>query len=190
MEDQINQDRAFVLSPFMYRNIMKEDSKVRPVARLLGVFDGHARLGEKVSEYVVKTLPALLGSKLVAKEELSNQEIGKILQDTFVEIDASSPADPSGGCTASIVLQIDSNIYIANAGDSRSFVAVHIIDPISKAETTHIIYGTREDSLIFLSKGYESKQWVETSTFHQVVKELPECCIRTLLLEYKWIGDE
>mmetsp|Transcript_27897 Transcript_27897/g.47204 ORF Transcript_27897/g.47204 Transcript_27897/m.47204 type:complete len:586 (-) Transcript_27897:1997-3754(-) len=145
MEDQINQDRAFVLSPFMYRNIMKEDSKVRPVARLLGVFDGHARLGEKVSEYVVKTLPALLGSKLVAKEELSNQEIGKILQDTFVEIDASSPADPSGGCTASIVLQIDSNIYIANAGDSRSFVAVHIIDPISKAETTHLIYGTRED---------------------------------------------
>eukprot|EP00984_Skeletonema_dohrnii_P037084 scaffold38756_cov139-Skeletonema_dohrnii-CCMP3373.AAC.1 len=117
MEDQINQDRAFVLSPFMYRN-MKEDSTDQPVARLLGVFDGHARLGERVSEYVVKTLPALLGSKLVAKEELSNQEIGKILQDTFVELDASSPADPSGGCTASIVLQIDSNIYIANAGDS------------------------------------------------------------------------
>lgn len=146
MEDQINQDRAFVLSPFMYSN-MKDGTKDQPVARLLGVFDGHARLGERVSEFVVKTLPALLGNKLVgvAQEDLNNQEIGRILQDTFIEIDASSPAEPSGGCTASIVLQIDSNIYIANAGDSRSFVAVHIIDPISKTETTHIIYGTRED---------------------------------------------
>mmetsp|Transcript_6603 Transcript_6603/g.10716 ORF Transcript_6603/g.10716 Transcript_6603/m.10716 type:complete len:585 (-) Transcript_6603:52-1806(-) len=144
MEDQINQDRAFCLSPFMYTN-MKDGTKDQPVARLLGVFDGHAKFGERVSEYVVKTLPALLGNKLVAQEELNNQEIGRILQDTFIEIDASSPAEPSGGCTASIVLQIDSNIYVANAGDSRSFVAVHVTDPISNVETTHIIYGTRED---------------------------------------------
>ncbi|KAL7500915.1 hypothetical protein ACHAWT_008968 [Skeletonema menzelii] len=144
MEDQINQDRAFCLSPFMYTN-MKDGTKDQPVARLLGVFDGHAKFGERVSEYVVKTLPALLGKKLVAQEELNNQEIGRILQDTFIEIDASSPAEPSGGCTASIVLQIDSNIYVANAGDSRSFVAVHVTDPISNVETTHIIYGTRED---------------------------------------------
>jgi len=144
MEDQINQDRAFVLSPFMYKNT-KDGTEDHPIARLLGVFDGHARLGERVSEYAAKTVPALLGSKLVAKDELNNQEIGKILQDTFIEIDASSPADPSGGCTASIVLQIDSNIYIANAGDSRSFIAVHVTDPLSKTESTHIIYGTRED---------------------------------------------
>jgi serine/threonine protein phosphatase PrpC len=144
MEDQVNQDRAFVLSPFMYRSTT-DGTKDQPIARLLGVFDGHARYGERVSEYVVKSLPALLGSKLLTKDELNNQEIGQILQDTFIELDASSPAEPSGGCTATIVLQIDSNIYIANAGDSRSFVAVHITDPISKTGTTQIIYGTRED---------------------------------------------
>ena len=145
MEDQVNQDRSFVLSPFMYRSTKDDTKDDQPVARLLGVFDGHAKYGERVSEYVVKALPALLGSKLLAKEELNNQEIGQILQETFIELDASSPAEPSGGCTASIVLQIDSNIYIANAGDSRSFVVVHITDPISKTETTQIIYGTRED---------------------------------------------
>ena len=141
MEDQINQDRAFVLSPFKYMNTEDDNN----VARLLGVFDGHARLGERVSEYVVKTLPALLGNKLKGSKELDNQTIGKILQDTFIELDASSPADPSGGCTASVVLLIGANIYIANAGDSRSFVAVHITDPISNKGETHIIYGTRED---------------------------------------------
>ena len=71
--------------------------------------------------------------------------MGHLLNELFIELDASSPAEPSGGCTASIVLQIGTTIYIANAGDSRSFVAVHITDPISKTETTQIIYGTRED---------------------------------------------
>lgn len=143
MEDQINQDRAFVLSPFALKR--STDSKDEQIARLLGVFDGHARYGERVSEYVVKTLPALLRRKLLEKEDWSSNEMGHLLNELFIELDASSPAEPSGGCTASIVLQIGTNIYIANAGDSRSFVAVHIIDPISKTETTQIIYGTRED---------------------------------------------
>lgn len=147
MEDQINQDRAFVLSPFMYKKSTeyREDHTAQPIARLLGVFDGHARYGERVSEYVSKTLPALLCSKLAKKDKLEITDIGHVLSQTFISLDATSPAEPSGGCTASIVLQIDSNIYIANAGDSRSFVAVHITNPISKTERTQIIYGTRED---------------------------------------------
>ena len=64
LENQINQDRALALSPYMYYNIngnnSNDDSKTattKPVARLIGAFDGHARFGEKVSEYVVKHLP-------------------------------------------------------------------------------------------------------------------------------------
>lgn len=136
---------------------------MRPVARLIGAFDGHAKFGEQVSEYVAKTLPALLGCKLAeydAKTSAENDgvddqqrdiDIGKILHDTFLELDATSPAEPSGGCTASAVLQIGTKIYVANAGDSRSFVGVHIA-PKSQSTgsddekpTTKIIFGTRED---------------------------------------------
>lgn len=175
MEDQINQDRALALAPYLYWNIKPssnietngETITTRPVARLIGAFDGHAKHGEKVSEYVVKTLPALLGNKLVEYDARSSTEndgevdqqqkdhdIGQILHETFLELDATSPADPSGGCTASAVLQIGTRIYIANAGDSRSFVAVHITPPGGHAPTdasdgnkatTAIVFGTRED---------------------------------------------
>ncbi|KAL7542293.1 hypothetical protein ACHAXR_013394, partial [Thalassiosira sp. AJA248-18] len=185
LEDQINQDRSLALAPYLYWNInsssSSSDSKnndARPVARLIGAFDGHAKHGELVSEYVVKTLPALLGSKLVDYEaaaaaatnnskdndddevntdqQQKDHDIGKILRDTFLELDATSPAEPSGGCTASMVLQIGTKLYIANAGDSRSFIAVHITPPSSSSSqagndgdenksTTTIVYGTRED---------------------------------------------
>eukprot|EP00585_Thalassiosira_rotula_P002600 CAMPEP_0196137860 /NCGR_PEP_ID=MMETSP0910-20130528/5703_1 /TAXON_ID=49265 /ORGANISM="Thalassiosira rotula, Strain GSO102" /LENGTH=617 /DNA_ID=CAMNT_0041398377 /DNA_START=402 /DNA_END=2255 /DNA_ORIENTATION=+ len=176
MEDQINQDRALALAPYSYWNINSSspsntgdsDSPSRPIARLIGAFDGHAKYGEKVSEYVAKTLPALLGSKLVehdatmsSKEKKNDDDdvaeiqrrkdhdIGRILHETFLELDATSPAHPSGGCTASAVLQVGTRIYIANAGDSRSFVGVHVTPPTAAGSdakaTTAIVFGTRED---------------------------------------------
>lgn len=164
VEHQINQDRALALAPYSYQNINKSDvvnqQQQRPAAKLIGVFDGHAKYGEKVSEYVVKTLPALLGSKLAnydptiatnddfdkaATEHNMEDKISWILHQTFRELDATSPARPSGGCTATILLQLGTKIYIANSGDSRSFVAVHITHPSNGSTTTQIIFGTRED---------------------------------------------
>lgn len=126
LDAQINQDRAIMLSPYLYYNINSSNGEkssgtvvaaTRPIVRLIGAFDGHAKFGEKVSEYVVKTLPALLGKKLVeyeakhAKDEVVDQperddDISHILHETFLELDATSPAIPSGGCTASLVFQL------------------------------------------------------------------------------------
>jgi serine/threonine protein phosphatase PrpC len=153
VEHQINQDRALALAPYLYHNINKSDDVVhqqqqRPAAKLIGVFDGHALHGEKVSEYVVKTLPALLGSKLANYDptiSTDDDNISRILHQTFRELDATSPARPSGGCTATVLLQLGTKIYIANSGDSRSFVAVHITHPSNGSTTTQIIFGTRED---------------------------------------------
>lgn len=171
---QINQDRALALSPYSYHNINTssadekdndDSSTPHKVGILIGAFDGHAKFGERVSEYVVKTLPALLGSKLVEYEgmisngsqEIDQQkrdlDISQILRETFLELDATSPAAPSGGCTASVVLQLGTKIYVANAGDSRSFIAVHIKSPLQstnvdnddKQTITKIVFGTRED---------------------------------------------
>ena len=154
MSDQINQDRALVLSPYNYWNIdqsSSSDERSKPIARLLGAFDGHAKYGEKVSEYVARTLPGLLASKLVkfdaSNDKGSNEQhkIVQLLRETFLELDAAAPADPSGGCTASVVLQLGSKIYVVNAGDSRSFLATHVVPPGGGEATTSIIHGTRED---------------------------------------------
>jgi serine/threonine protein phosphatase PrpC len=166
LHDQINQDRAFVISPYYIHTSSSSmptptapttkipTGKSSPyVMRLLGVFDGHAKLGEQVSEYSVQQLPHLLSTKLesilnqstIDKDQLQqqqqNEQIQNAMSETFVEIDQTAPAEISGGCTASIVLQIDHSIYIANAGDSRSLIATY-----NKAtETTKVVYITRED---------------------------------------------
>jgi serine/threonine protein phosphatase PrpC len=139
LESQINQDRAFCVVPYHIDDNQKSSHVER---RLLGVFDGHARLGEQVSQYSIAELPKLLASKLGSIDD--NQEPEQVTQaliETFVEIDRSAPAEISGGCTASVILQQGSKIYVANAGDSRSFVVVYR----AKSKTVDVVYISRED---------------------------------------------
>jgi serine/threonine protein phosphatase PrpC len=144
MQDQINQDRAVVIKPFVIEGAdVDNDDTV-----LMGVFDGHAPRGEIVSEYTRNELPNLLSTKLAMARkdgsalERSVVDVTKdLIIQTFVELDANAPAEESGGCTATVILQRDSKIYIANAGDSRSFVAVYR-PSLNKVE---IVYMSRED---------------------------------------------
>jgi len=98
-------------------------------------------LGHKLVEYEAK----LSGDDV--DQQTRDDDISRILHEVFLELDATSPAEPSGGCTASLVLQLGTKIYMANAGDSRSFIAVHVKgDENDKGEgTTKIVFGTRED---------------------------------------------
>ena len=169
VHEQINQDRAFVISPFhIYSSETDTDDSENDIGidqshnenndnksiRLMGVFDGHAKLGERVSEYSMRELPNLLSSKLEtilppasynnnssSQNEKQQKQIQDAINDTFIEIDKTAPAHISGGCTASIVLQIHNNVYVANAGDSRSFIATYN----RKTKDTSIAYITRED---------------------------------------------
>jgi serine/threonine protein phosphatase PrpC len=138
-ESQINQDRAFVLSPFRVGEVSEDEAEDGTTCRLLGVFDGHAPLGEHVSEYVVTELPKLLAKKL---ELVTDQESTKeALVESFIEMDKTVPAHKSGGCTASVILQMGRKVYVANAGDSRSFIAVYH----KQSRKTQIVYVSRED---------------------------------------------
>eukprot|EP00560_Eucampia_antarctica_P008646 CAMPEP_0197826142 /NCGR_PEP_ID=MMETSP1437-20131217/3130_1 /TAXON_ID=49252 ORGANISM="Eucampia antarctica, Strain CCMP1452" /NCGR_SAMPLE_ID=MMETSP1437 /ASSEMBLY_ACC=CAM_ASM_001096 /LENGTH=425 /DNA_ID=CAMNT_0043426439 /DNA_START=64 /DNA_END=1338 /DNA_ORIENTATION=+ len=142
MKDQINQDRGFVLSPFVL------DIKI-PNCRILGVFDGHAKMGEIVSEYAVQEVPKRLTLKLelaltdeVRKDsEMTDIAVKRALVETFVEIDQEIPTKGKGGCTASVVLQLDSKLYIANAGDSVSLVASYF----AGSDKVNVVYVSRED---------------------------------------------
>lgn len=88
VEDQINQDRAFVLSPFKLNVDI-------PNTRILGVFDGHSDKGELVSEYAVQEVPRRLSIKLEAAlnktvlddPQMMDEAVKRSLIDTFVEID-------------------------------------------------------------------------------------------------------
>lgn len=159
IEDQINQDRAFVISPFQLSSSDEDVTTKAPPSsistsdeqpkRLLGVFDGHAKLGELVSEYSVQNLPKLLSSKLdnilssAAPDTNNTNAIQQAMVDTFIEIDKTAPAEKSGGCTATVVLQLGSQVYVANAGDSRSFIATY--NPRDQVNPVKIVYVTRED---------------------------------------------
>jgi serine/threonine protein phosphatase PrpC len=134
LETQINQDRAFCVVPYIIDEKSSEDTKI------LGVFDGHANLGERVSQYTVTELPKLLASKL---KEIDGEEeqVTKALIETFIEMDKTAPAEISGGCTASVILQKGPKVYFANAGDSSSFLVIYRADS-QKAE---VVYITRED---------------------------------------------
>jgi serine/threonine protein phosphatase PrpC len=121
---------------------MDENTDQRLFSRLIGVFDGHARLGELVSQYSVTELPLLLATKLgqiVPKDDPT--QIIQALIDTFIEIDKTAPAEISGGCTASVILQRNSKVYVANAGDSRSFLVVYR----ANTQTVQVLYISRED---------------------------------------------
>ena len=148
LKEQINQDRAFVISPYFVQQTEDHDNSdtKQSTIRLMGVFDGHAKLGELVSEYTVTTLPKLLSTKLetiIAESKVDTLQtaVQKALIETFIELDKTAPAEKSGGCTASVVLQLGKDAYVANAGDSRSLIAT-----FNKATSeVKIVYITRED---------------------------------------------
>ena len=132
--NQINQDRAFVLSPF--------DLMEGKFCQMLGVFDGHGDLGENVSQYAVTELPKRLKEKIGhLKGEGNDLIIQQALIDSFIEIDKDIPTKGVGGCTGSVILQVGSKLFVANAGDSRSVVALYI----EKTDEVKLLYVTRED---------------------------------------------
>lgn len=131
----VNQDRAFCIAPFMGNQNW----------RLLGVFDGHARKGHDVSEHCIQQFPKVLAEKLLDTKlsddsiEKRRRQICKCLEDTFLHVNLTAPS--GGGCTASVILQCDDQLFVANAGDSRSFVGIYD----ASTNKTEVVYISRED---------------------------------------------
>lgn len=136
LQDQVNQDRALVVNPFFVGESGTGNGSV-----LLGVFDGHAPKGEDVSEFTKAELPVLLSKKLSRTAMTEEEEVKKVLIETFVELDTRAPAEDSGGCTATVVLKLDDKVYVANAGDSRSFLVAYR----ERTGETSVLYMSRED---------------------------------------------
>ena len=170
VHNQINQDRLFLLFPYYVTysgmeeitiSAEEENIKQRPSLPMLldsqqynfvmGIFDGHGDWGHKVSHLAVVHFPKLLSQALESLQSSSSsmsqhsEHHGpkKALLDTFAKVDdlIPNPIGRMGGCTASIILRLNTKLYIANVGDSQSFIAAHV----KSTKSTKIVYVTRRD---------------------------------------------
>lgn len=142
INNQINQDRAVIYSPFLNENDYAHPSLP---TQLLAVFDGHATKGEIVSQYASDELPKLLSSKLyeIMADDLNinDESIHSMFTSAFHHINSTIPSHQHGGCTASVVLRLGDKIHIANVGDSRVFIVAY--SPF--LQSVRFVYATRED---------------------------------------------
>ena len=101
--------------------------------KLTGVFDGHGEGGDIASGFVRDNIVQHLKKRLEADnpESLDDLRIMNALKLAFVDT-GNSFTPPKGktecGTTANVVLQIDGNLWTANAGDSRAL----LLDPEGK----------------------------------------------------------
>jgi len=127
-QEHVNQDRAVFIESFVTH---------QPTQFLLGIFDGHGKLGHEVAEYVMHEFPRLLASKLNARQCCGDDAwIRQVLNETFVQVDRELPESAyQGGCTATVVLRVGNQLYFANVGDSRTILV----------QGDEIVYETRRD---------------------------------------------
>lgn len=95
---------------------------------LMGVMDGHDKDGATIAGHVQQELPRRLTNKLESCASLQpnkdDETVVTALKESFREVHESLPGDVIGGSTVSVVLQWENKLYIANAGDSLTLVAV------------------------------------------------------------------
>jgi len=163
LEDQRNHDRSLIVSPFYLKNHGQSNVK----RRLLGVFDGHGLMGYRYAEHCQQRLPSMLSRRLSdafhkAVDDISaglrtgDDEVAitkRVLMETFVAMDETSPREAAGGCTSTVVYQQGHKVYIANTGDSRSCIVVYhknqhntttATDP-QQQKSVKVVYMSRED---------------------------------------------
>ena len=111
---KINQDRGLAIYPW----------GGDPTAGLFGVYDGHGRIGQKVSEFVIQNLPAALRAQL-GDAPLGAKDPGYALSEAYIRVDtdlAKSVDATVSGTTAVTCLIKDQHMWIANSGDSRAIL--------------------------------------------------------------------
>mmetsp|Transcript_38209 Transcript_38209/g.92923 ORF Transcript_38209/g.92923 Transcript_38209/m.92923 type:complete len:340 (-) Transcript_38209:60-1079(-) len=136
----------------------KNSNIAKDIIQLIAVFDGHGTDGELTSNFATKEIPKRLSERLSSVMSSSSSvtstpdtTVIEILKQVFIEVDKLDPSGGRGGCTATLVLQLGSKVFVANAGDSVSFVGVATStnsnkkQKIKKKVDVEVIYQTRED---------------------------------------------
>ena len=148
-EGHPNQDRAFIIEPFLTRQTPRETKSF-----LMAILDGHGTHGHHVAQYLRTAIPQRLAQKLNSRPccyEDDDDWIQQALNETFIEVDQEgSPNLLTGGSTASVTLRIGNKLFFANCGDSLTIlvkrdVSIRADTDQANEEATSILHQTRRD---------------------------------------------
>lgn len=86
--------------------------------KLFGVFDGHG--GDGASHFVSRHMKSYLSSNLrqFCKDDVTDAGVYQALRKTFLDLDRAYGGN--AGTTATLAVTIDGDLWVANAGDSRT----------------------------------------------------------------------
>jgi protein phosphatase 2C family protein 2/3 len=130
---------------------------------LFGVFDGHG--GKEVAEFAERKM------KTILEQELKHRDIKKALETAFIKLDDEVKREEYAqdtGTTACVVLITSTEIYCANAGDSRAVLCCddkayalsedHKPDSPGELQriesTNHMVEDQRVDGNLALSRAF------------------------------------
>jgi serine/threonine protein phosphatase PrpC len=117
----VNQDRGLVVSPFQLHGVASGDDNF-----IIGVFDGHGEGGEQMAEFAANNLSTMISSGLNQQPRPWDVlKVTDVLTSTFRRIHEEGPNLQQAGSTASIAVRLGNMLYLANAGDSTTFLATY-----------------------------------------------------------------
>lgn len=134
----VNQDRLVLIPSFAeeYSPTNNDSANARDNF-FLGLFDGHDDNGHDIAMFASTEVPSRVADKMknvtllteVVDGDHSNhadvqEKTKQIIIETFVEVDKDVPV-PGGGCTGIVILRRGPTLYMANAGDSTSYIVVY-----------------------------------------------------------------
>lgn len=119
-----NQDRAVLVDPYPIQVGAKE--RLRSSTDIyndffMGIWDGHGQTGHVKADYAAKSMPQFLIERLsnLKNKQYTEAQIESAFQDAFWEAHRQGPLIHDSGCTSSVVVRIDQQLYFANTGDSQ-----------------------------------------------------------------------
>ena len=129
----VNQDRAVFMPSFVYSVYTRSKSDIIEAINdpgddfFIGIFDGHGDNGHKVSQFLSEEIPSRIAKNMIANNYENDKEksITKdLIVDVFKEVDKGVTIR-DGGSTATVMVRIGNQLYMANTGDSTAFICTY-----------------------------------------------------------------
>jgi serine/threonine protein phosphatase PrpC len=120
----VNQDRVLLVSPFSLHEDASTTNAETGRDWLMGLFDGHGKLGHAVSHFCALDLARLLMKQVQHQQQQKGGAVNmqKVLIDSFIELDGTAPFAEMSGATGIVMWRWNDKLAVANTGDSHGYV--------------------------------------------------------------------
>jgi serine/threonine protein phosphatase PrpC len=129
----VNQDRAVFMPSYVYSVYSRSKGDILEAINdpgddfFVGIFDGHGDNGHLVSQFLSEEIPSRIAKYMIANNY--DNDKGKSIDEdlivgVFREVDEAVTIR-DGGSTATAMVRIGNQLYMANTGDSTAFVCTY-----------------------------------------------------------------